>query len=164
MEYHRVLHSHLHQRALRARQNTPSFMPESTVLPGAAGSDMGEACLLSCALRIQLERRRACNHLSVEYISCSNRLHQASCLNLLCFLVPQVPTWESIVEQAGSDVLEGYQLRPGKSPGSSPHPALPTERHVTTESPVVLYRDTNAWCPFCERVRLAFGLLFSALC
>lgn len=43
-------------------------------------------------------------------------------------------------------------LRPGQSPGSAPHPALPTQRHVETDKAVVLYRDTNAWCPFCERV------------
>lgn len=65
----------------------------------------------------------------------------------------QVPTWSLIEQQAGTEVLEGYVLRPGQSPASSPHTALPTERHVETASPLVLYRDTNAWCPSCERVR-----------
>ncbi len=65
----------------------------------------------------------------------------------------QVPTWSLIEQQAGMEVLEGYVLRPGQSPASSPHTALPTERHVETASPVVLYRDTNSWCPSCERVR-----------
>ena len=40
-------------------------------------------------------------------------------------------------------------------PGTAPHPTLPTQLAVSSTKPVVLYRDTNAWCPFCERIWLA---------
>lgn len=44
-------------------------------------------------------------------------------------------------------------MRRGQRPGTAPHPTLPTQLEVHSDKPVVLYRDTNAWCPFCERVR-----------
>uniref|UniRef100_A0A383VDH2 GST N-terminal domain-containing protein n=1 Tax=Tetradesmus obliquus TaxID=3088 RepID=A0A383VDH2_TETOB len=54
-------------------------------------------------------------------------------------------------------VLDGYQLRPGQVPAAAPTSTLPTRPDSLKRSnkPVVLVRDTNAWCPFCERVWLA---------
>lgn len=68
-------------------------------------------------------------------------------------------SWDEIGERAGSDVLQGYQVldnsgRAGQ-PRTAPTRVLPTEESTTTDKPVLLYRDTNAWCPFCERVCLA---------
>ena len=40
-------------------------------------------------------------------------------------------------------------------PGSSATESLPTAADVVSEKRVLLFRDTNAWCPFCERVWLA---------
>lgn len=66
-------------------------------------------------------------------------------------------SWEEIGERAGSDVLYGYQVLDNSSrkgqPRTAPTKVLPTEESTTTDKPVLLYRDTNAWCPFCERVR-----------
>lgn len=65
-------------------------------------------------------------------------------------------SWEEIGERAGSDVLQGYQVLNNSSgrgqPRTAPTQVLPTEESTTTDKPVLLYRDTNAWCPFCERV------------
>ena len=65
-------------------------------------------------------------------------------------------SWDEIGERAGSDTLQGYQLLDHSSAGGQPRTAptrvLPTEESTTTDRPVLLYRDTNAWCPFCERV------------
>jgi len=59
----------------------------------------------------------------------------------------------SAAEQAQ---LEGYTLRPGQVPSSSPTAQqLPTTPDVESTKRVLLYRDTNAWCPFCERVWFA---------
>jgi len=45
---------------------------------------------------------------------------------------------------------------PRQVPSSSTDPSLPTSRNsAATDKRVLLYRDTNAWCPFCERVWLA---------
>lgn len=71
--------------------------------------------------------------------------------------VLEAPTWTEIEQKAGSDVLEGFVVRPGQAPGTAPHSVIPTAR--VTESPnrrkpVILYRDGNSWCPSCERVSL----------
>ncbi|KAK9829557.1 hypothetical protein WJX72_006479 [[Myrmecia] bisecta] len=63
-------------------------------------------------------------------------------------------SWEDIVQATESAPLDGYTLTQ-VSPATAPSPVLPTSEHSTTDKPVLLYRDTNAWCPFCERVWLA---------
>ena len=67
-------------------------------------------------------------------------------------------SWEEIGQRAGADVLQGYQILDISSkagqPRTAPTRVLPTEESTTTDKPVLLYRDTNAWCPFCERVCL----------
>jgi glutathione S-transferase len=40
-------------------------------------------------------------------------------------------------------------------PSTSPDVSLPTDESASSSKRVLLYRDTNAWCPFCERVWLA---------
>lgn len=68
-------------------------------------------------------------------------------------------SWEEIGERAGSDVLQGYQMLDHSGhtgqPRTAPTRVLPSEESTATDRPVLLYRDTNAWCPFCERVWLA---------
>ena len=48
-------------------------------------------------------------------------------------------------------------VRENQVPASAPEKTLTTMRHKLVPRPdgVTLYRDTNAWCPFCERVWLA---------
>ena len=66
-------------------------------------------------------------------------------------------TWDEIGDRAGSSELQGYQLLDQSpnvgQPRTAPTRVLPAEESTTTDRPVLLYRDTNAWCPFCERVR-----------
>lgn len=70
--------------------------------------------------------------------------------------VGDLMTWEEIGQRAGQDALQGYQMldHSGHSgqPRTAPTRVLPAEESTTTDRPVLLYRDTNAWCPFCERV------------
>ena len=87
-----------------------------------------------------------------------------------------VADWDArrrAVEEAG-DALGGYQVRPGQVPSSSPdamrasgsasggtynideETKLPLEGFTLRSSDsVLLYRDTNSWCPFCERIWIA---------
>lgn len=51
--------------------------------------------------------------------------------------------------------MTGFQLQPGAIPSTAPTPTLSTHETVSTDKPVLLYRDTTGWCPFCERVWLA---------
>lgn len=65
-------------------------------------------------------------------------------------------TWQQIDEEAGPSILEGYQLLDHSphdgQPRTAPTTVLASDESTTTDKPVLLYRDTNAWCPFCERV------------
>ena len=63
-------------------------------------------------------------------------------------------TW-SALETKLAEAATGYTLREGLVPSSAPQSITGLQRHseVAAES-VVFYRDTNAWCPFCERVYL----------
>ena len=62
------------------------------------------------------------------------------------------PLETSLAGAAGA----GYTLRPLQFPASAPEAkTLPTMRHgMAPKGEVTLYRDGNAWCPFCERVWL----------
>ena len=55
---------------------------------------------------------------------------------------------------AGRDALKGYYLT-GSKPASSPTKPLPPSPNPQSYQPVVLFRDTNAWCPFCQKVWMA---------
>lgn len=63
-------------------------------------------------------------------------------------------TWEDIQARSASHAAN-YELRTNAVPSSSAGPSLPTSASASTSKRVLLYRDTNAWCPFCERVWLA---------
>jgi len=66
----------------------------------------------------------------------------------------QLKTWDSLQTKTAS-AATGYTLRGGMVPSSSPQATIKLVPHgdVNPKS-VVFYRDTNAWCPFCERVYL----------
>ena len=65
-------------------------------------------------------------------------------------------SWQQIDQEAGSDTLKGYQLLDNSPldghPRTAPTTVLASDKSTTTDKPVLFYRDTNAWCPFCERV------------
>ena len=59
---------------------------------------------------------------------------------------------DSIVDVAGPEALVGFYLRPNAKPATSPTKPLTPAVTPQTDKPVVLYRDVNAWCPFCQKV------------
>eukprot|EP00884_Botryococcus_braunii_P008653 jgi/Botrbrau1/1778/Bobra.0217s0033.1 len=68
--------------------------------------------------------------------------------------VPSVLTWDELLKRNQTN-LDGYTLLGKNQPSTAATPTLKTAETSTTSKPVLLYRDTNAWCPFCERVWLA---------
>merc|ERR1740117_1645963 len=66
----------------------------------------------------------------------------------------QLKTWDSLQTKTAT-AATGYTLRNGMVPSSAPQATIQLVPHgdVNPET-VVFYRDTNAWCPFCERVYL----------
>eukprot|EP00227_Mantoniella_beaufortii_P018280 CAMPEP_0197577012 /NCGR_PEP_ID=MMETSP1326-20131121/1797_1 /TAXON_ID=1155430 /ORGANISM="Genus nov. species nov., Strain RCC2288" /LENGTH=493 /DNA_ID=CAMNT_0043140007 /DNA_START=64 /DNA_END=1545 /DNA_ORIENTATION=- len=65
------------------------------------------------------------------------------------------PDWATLDALTAPVDVGGYNIRPQQVPSSSTDPSLPTSADSTTAKRVLLYRDTNAWCPYCERVWLA---------
>ena len=59
--------------------------------------------------------------------------------------------------QAGADMLAGYSAdlssQPAAAMASLEGSILPTVKDVPSNNRVVLYRDTNGWCPFCSKAR-----------
>jgi hypothetical protein len=89
-----------------------------------------------------------------QRMHCMHRRPRMPQLRCSSAVVTQPPAWRDIQQQSGSDVLQDYVIRRGQAPGTAPHPVVPTQRMTAPHSkPVLLWRDTNAWCPFCERVR-----------
>lgn len=65
-----------------------------------------------------------------------------------------VATWDSLETNLASEAA-GYTLREGMVPSSAPQSTIQLIPHGdVAQGDVVFYRDTNAWCPFCERVYL----------
>lgn len=66
-----------------------------------------------------------------------------------------ISSWEEISETARQNTPARRVKRPGQAPSTTPIPSswykLPPDR----QPPVLLYRDSNSWCPFCERVWFA---------
>ncbi|MBE9057623.1 glutathione S-transferase family protein [Sphaerospermopsis sp. LEGE 08334] len=66
-----------------------------------------------------------------------------------------ISSWEQLLEKARQNTPARRVKRPGQAPSTAPVPSslhkLPPER----KPPVLLYRDSNSWCPFCERVWFA---------
>lgn len=66
-----------------------------------------------------------------------------------------LPSWEELVEIAQKHTPARRIRRPGQSPSTAPIPSSLHKLLPNTAPPVLLYRDTNSWCPFCERVWFA---------
>ncbi len=64
-------------------------------------------------------------------------------------------TWEQLFEIAQKNTSARRVRRPGQSPSTAPIPSSVHKLPPDTTPPVLLYRDTNSWCPFCERVWFA---------
>ena len=63
------------------------------------------------------------------------------------------PAWTRL-EASLAGAADGYSVREGLVPASAPQKARTAVPHHEVGDGVVFYRDTNAWCPFCERVWL----------
>ncbi|OUL20992.1 glutathione S-transferase [Nostoc sp. T09] len=66
-----------------------------------------------------------------------------------------VTNWEQLLEIARQNTPARRVKRPGQSPSTAPIPSSLHKLPPDTRPPVLLYRDTNSWCPFCERVWFA---------
>ncbi len=66
-----------------------------------------------------------------------------------------VSSWEQLFEIAQKNTSARRVRRPGQSPSTEPIPSSLHKLPPDTTPPVLLYRDTNSWCPFCERVWFA---------
>lgn len=66
-----------------------------------------------------------------------------------------VSSWEKLLEIAQKSTPVRRVRRPGQSPSTAPIPSSLHKLPPDTAPPVLLYRDTNSWCPFCERVWFA---------
>ncbi|MBD2412780.1 glutathione S-transferase [Nostoc calcicola FACHB-389] len=66
-----------------------------------------------------------------------------------------VSSWEELLETARKNTSARRVKRPGQSPSTAPIPSGLDKLSPNTEPSVLLYRDTNSWCPFCERVWFA---------
>ncbi|MBD0261789.1 MAG: glutathione S-transferase C-terminal domain-containing protein [Tolypothrix sp. T3-bin4] len=66
-----------------------------------------------------------------------------------------VSNWEQLLEIAQQNTSARRVRRPGQSPSTAPIPSSLEKLPPDTTPAVLLYRDTNSWCPFCERVWFA---------
>jgi glutathione S-transferase len=64
-----------------------------------------------------------------------------------------LPTWDQILTAARTHTSARRVRRLGQSPSTAPITA--GHVHLGEQPPVLLYRDSNSWCPFCERVWFA---------
>lgn len=63
--------------------------------------------------------------------------------------------WQELLEIAKPQASVKWEIRPGKSPSTVSISTHLEQIPHGQKAPVLLYRDTNAWCPFCERVWFA---------
>lgn len=66
-----------------------------------------------------------------------------------------ISTWDELLETARKNTSARRVRRPGQTPSTAPIPSSLHKLPPDTAPPVLLYRDTNSWCPFCERVWFA---------
>ena len=66
-----------------------------------------------------------------------------------------LPNWEELLQVAQQNTTAKWILRTDKSPSTATISSHITRLNPEEKPSVLLYRDTNAWCPFCERVWLA---------
>ncbi|GAA6616884.1 glutathione S-transferase family protein [Scytonema sp. NUACC26] len=64
-------------------------------------------------------------------------------------------SWDGLLELAQNKTPVRRARRPGQSPSTAPIPSSLHKLSPETPPPVLLYRDTHSWCPFCERVWFA---------
>jgi glutathione S-transferase len=64
-------------------------------------------------------------------------------------------SWEQLLEAARNNTSARRVRRLGQSPSSAPISPSLHKLPADASPAVVLYRDTNSWCPFCERVWFA---------
>ncbi|MBO3462575.1 glutathione S-transferase family protein [Aetokthonos hydrillicola Thurmond2011] len=64
-------------------------------------------------------------------------------------------SWDQLLEIARQNTSARRLRRPGQSPSTEPIPSSLHKLPPDATPPVLLYRDTNSWCPFCERVWFA---------
>ena len=65
------------------------------------------------------------------------------------------PTWDQLLELAQNNTPARRVRRPGQLPSTAPIPSSLHKLPPDVTPPVLLYRDANSWCPFCERVWFA---------
>jgi glutathione S-transferase len=65
-----------------------------------------------------------------------------------------VSNWETLFEIAKANTNAKWMRRSGQSPATTP---IPNSLDISAgqKVPVLLYKDTNSWCPYCERVVFA---------
>lgn len=66
-----------------------------------------------------------------------------------------ISSWEQLSETAQKNTSARRVKRPGQAPSTAPIPSSLHKLPPDTKPTVLLYRDTNSWCPFCERVWFA---------
>ncbi len=70
-------------------------------------------------------------------------------------ILNSTPTWDRLLEIAQERTPARRVRRLGQSPSTAPISSSLHKLPPETSPPVLLYRDTNSWCPFCERVWFA---------
>ncbi|MBD3885980.1 glutathione S-transferase N-terminal domain-containing protein [Phormidium tenue FACHB-886] len=63
--------------------------------------------------------------------------------------------WDELRQIAKPQTSARWVLRSGQSPSTAPISRTLDHLAPGSKPPVLLYRDTNSWCPFCERVWFA---------
>ncbi|MGL5835458.1 MAG: glutathione S-transferase family protein [Waterburya sp.] len=66
-----------------------------------------------------------------------------------------VSSWENLFEIAKANTNAKWMHRSGQSPATAAIPDSLDKISSEQEVPVLLYKDTNSWCPYCERVVFA---------
>lgn len=65
---------------------------------------------------------------------------------------PVLPTWDQVLTTVRTRTPARRLRRPGQTPSTAP---VSTGLAVGEKPRVLLYRDSNSWCSFCERVWFA---------
>lgn len=65
------------------------------------------------------------------------------------------PDWDQLLELAQNHTSARRVRRPGQLPSTAPISSSLHTLPPDTPPSVLLYRDANSWCPFCERVWFA---------
>ncbi|NER02956.1 MAG: glutathione S-transferase [Okeania sp. SIO3C4] len=66
-----------------------------------------------------------------------------------------LPNWEELLQVAQQNTTAKWISRPGQTPATATISSYLHRLNSGEKASVLLYRDTHAWCPFCERVWFA---------